>query len=47
VVDFCEHGNEPKDFIRGPFEKFVDRRHCAALKQREAVTCQFVVVGVT
>jgi hypothetical protein len=24
--------------IRGPFEKFVDWRHCAAVMQREAVT---------
>jgi hypothetical protein len=25
-------------FIRGPFEKFVDGRQCAAVMQREAVT---------
>jgi hypothetical protein len=24
--------------IRGPFEKFVDWRHCAAVMQREAVS---------
>jgi hypothetical protein len=24
--------------IRGPFEKFVNWRHCAAIMQREAVT---------
>jgi hypothetical protein len=35
-------------FIGGPFEKFVDWRHCAAVMQREAViVCRFVVVGVT
>jgi hypothetical protein len=25
-------------FVRGPFEKFVERRQCAAVMQREAVT---------
>jgi hypothetical protein len=25
-------------YIRGPFEKFVDWRQCAAIMQREAVT---------
>jgi hypothetical protein len=26
------------DLLRGPFEKFVDWRQCAAVMQREAVT---------
>jgi hypothetical protein len=34
--------------IRGPFEKFVDWRRCAAVMQREAVTVMpSCMVGVT
>jgi hypothetical protein len=30
--------NRSVNYIRGPFEKFVDWRQCAAVMQREAVT---------
>jgi hypothetical protein len=32
-------------YLRGPFEKFVDWRQCAAVMQRKAVTVVQVVVG--
>jgi hypothetical protein len=39
VAIFCGDGNETSDsIIRGPFEKFVDWLHCAAVMQWEAVT---------
>jgi hypothetical protein len=31
--------------IRGPFEKFVDWRQCAAIMQREAVTVTSSCIG--
>jgi hypothetical protein len=31
--------------IRGPFEKFVDWQHCAAVTQRKAVTVMSSCIG--
>jgi hypothetical protein len=32
--------------LRGSFERLVDTQQCAAVMQKEAVTCEIVVVGV-
>jgi hypothetical protein len=35
---FMSRRTRDEGFVRGPFEKFVDWRQCAAVMEREAVT---------
>jgi hypothetical protein len=44
----CKCNNLQSDYeLTGPFEKFVDWWQCAAVMQREAVTRQVAVMGIT
>jgi hypothetical protein len=38
-------GGAISDNVRGPFEKFMDWRQCAAVMQREAVTVMPSCIG--